>query len=197
MKILRNKNTGFTLLELMIAMIIFSLMSIMAYGGLINIFKSNEVITSLEHDLKTLKRTMMFFDRDMRQLVLRPRRSGYDSSEFQPALTSSLDSDGLLEFTSAGVSNPLGLVRSSLQRVRYTLEDGKLKRLSWKLVDHIEAEPSKMTLLDNVESFTLRFLSQAGGWQENWGTSKTLPKAVELTLKHKKWGEVKRLISVR
>ena len=195
--ILRNKHAGFTLLELMIAMIIFSFMSIMAYGGLINIFKSNEVITSLEKDLKVLKRTMMFFDRDMRQLVTRPRRNGYDSSEFQPALASNLDSTGLLEFTRAGVSNPLELVRSSLQRVRYTLEDKKLKRLSWNLVDHIEGEPSTMTLLDNVESFTLRFLSQAGGWQENWGTENDLPRAVELTLKHEKWGDIKRLILVR
>jgi len=192
----KNKNTGFTLLELMIAMIIFSFMSIMAYSGLINIFKSNEVITSLENDLKTLKRTMMFFDRDMRQLTLRPRRFGYDKADTSPPLTSNLDSEGLIEFTSAGVSNPLGLVRSSLQRVRYTLTDKTLKRLSWKIVDHLDAEPSSMTLLDHVESFSLRFLGKNGTWKENWGSKTQLPKAVELTLVHEKWGEIKRLIPI-
>ena len=153
----KQTNTGFTLLEVLISMVIFSFMSIMAYGGLVKVFKSNEVISSLEQKLKTLKRTMMFFERDMRQLVPRPRRSGDARSDFEPALSSGLDSAGILEFTCAGVSNPLDRTRSSLQRVRYELEDNKLTRLSWKLVDHIEAEPVKMQLLDDVESFKLRF----------------------------------------
>lgn len=192
----RKAHSGFTLLELLISMVIFSLMSVMAYGGLVNIFKSNQVITSLEKRLKTLKRTMMFFERDMQQLVLRQRRSGYDKSEYLPALMSGLDSDGIVEFTCAGVSNPLELVRSSLQRVRYELEDNKLKRLSWKLVDHVGADPISMQLLDDVESFELRFLSEKKQWKENWGSKNVLPIAVELTLKHKSWGEIKRVISI-
>lgn len=192
----KTESKGFTLLELLISMVIFSFMSIMAYGGLVNVFKSNEVITSLEKKLKTVKRTMMFFDRDMQQLVLRQRRSGYDKSEFLPALMSGLDSDGVIEFTCAGVSNPLDLVRSSLQRVRYDLQDNKLTRMSWKLVDHVDAEPISMLLLENVESFELRFLGENGTWVDNWGSNKTLPIAVELTLKHKFWGEIKRLISI-
>lgn len=192
----RKAHSGFTLLELLISMVIFSLMSVMAYGGLVNIFKSNQVITSLEKRLKTLKRTMMFFERDMQQLVLRQRRSGYDKSEYLPALMSGLDSEGIVEFTCAGVSNPLELVRSSLQRVRYELEDNKLKRLSWKLVDHVGADPISMQLLDDVESFELRFLSEKKQWKENWGSKNVLPIAVELTLKHKSWGEIKRVISI-
>ncbi len=194
----RGTHSGFTLLELLIAMIIFSFMSIMAYSGLINVFKSNKAISSMEDRLKTLKRTMMFFERDMHQLVLRRRHSGYGHSEYVPALVSGLDAEGVLEFTSAGVSNPLDLVRSSLQRVRYVLEDKKLTRLSWKLVDHMDAEPVSMMLLDNVESFELRFLNKNGVWQDNWGASnnKDLPVAVELTLEHSSWGKIKRLISI-
>ena len=197
MQRLQHKNSGFTLLELMIAMVIFSFMSLMAYSGLINILKSNEVIGALEQDLKSLKRTMMFFDRDIRQLALRPRRFGYNKTDTLPALVSSLDSEGLVEFTSAGVANPLELVRSSLQRIRYTLEDKIVKRLSWKIVDHLDAEPSSISLLDNVEAFSLRFLTKTGVWEENWGAKNDLPKAVELTLEHKKWGKIKRLILVK
>ena len=39
-----SKNKGFTLLELLVAMVIFSLMSLMAYGGLSNVITGNDVI---------------------------------------------------------------------------------------------------------------------------------------------------------
>ena len=192
---LPNKRQGFTLIELLVSMMIFSLMSIMAYSGLINIFKSNEVLTAQEIKLKSLKRTMMFFERDMRQLVFRKRSAGFGQA--QGAFLYGLDSEGLLEFTRAGNSNPMDLTRSTLQRVRYILDDKKLIRLSWNLVDHLDAEPVKITLLENVDGFTLRMLSTKGAWQDNWGgKSKSLPKAVELTLEHKYWGKIKRLIPI-
>ncbi|HIO97182.1 MAG TPA: type II secretion system protein GspJ [Leucothrix sp.] len=191
----KNKQQGFTLIELLVSMMIFSLMSVMAYSGLINIFKSNEVITAQEVKLKTLKRSVMFFERDMRQLVLRRRSAGFGQS--QGAFLYGLDSEGLLEFTRAGNSNPMDLTRSTLQRVRYELDDKKLIRLSWNLVDHLDAEPVKMTLLEDVDSFTLRMLSIDGAWKDNWGAkAKNLPKAVELMLEHKYWGKIKRIIPV-
>jgi len=191
----KQSNTGFTLLELLIAMVIFSFMSIMAYGALANIFKSNEVITQQEVRLKELKRAMMFIERDFRQIVLRPRRSGY--SQKVPALISGLDSEGLIEFTRAGNSNPMEQVRSSLQRVRYELKEDKLNRLSWNLVDHIEAEPVEIPLLADVESVSLRFLNDNNEWKDNWANSRVSPKAVELTLEHKNWGKIVRLIPVQ
>jgi len=190
-----NHNSGFTLLELLVAMTIFSFMSVMAYGALANIFKSNEVITEQEAKLKKLQRSMMFIERDFRQIVLRPRRSGYGQTS--PALDAGLDSEGLIEFTRAGNPNPTGLVRSSLQRVRYDLQEGELKRLSWNLVDHIGAEPVTMLLLDDVDSFTLKFLDAKLEWKENWSSAIETPKAVELTLEHKDWGKIVRLFPVQ
>ncbi len=190
-----QNQSGFTLIELLVSMMIFSMMSLMAYGGLINIFKSNEVLTAQEAQLKSLKRTMMFLERDMRQLVFRNRSAGFGQAE--GAFVYGLGQDGLLEFTRAGNSNPLDLKRSTLQRVRYDLDDKKLIRSSWNLVDHLDAEPVKMTLLENVDDFTLRLLSEEGSWQDNWGLrAKGLPKAVELNLEHKYWGKIKRLIPI-
>ena len=190
-----QKNMGFTLLELLIAMVIFSFMSLMAYGALANIFTSNTVISQQEIKLKELKRAMMFIDRDMRQMVLRSRRSGYDQSI--PALVSGEESDGLIEFTRAGNSNPTDTVRSSLQRVRYDLQEKKFIRMSWNLVDHIDADPVVMPLLNEVNSFELRFLNKKKTWDENWSSDKELPEAIELTLDHEKWGEIIRYIPIK
>ena len=194
-KQLRSLNQGFTLLELLVAMVIFSFMSIMAYTALANVFKSNEVITAQEVKLKKLQRSMMFIERDMRQLILRPKSSGYGDPS--PAVDSGLDSEGIIEFTRAGNSNPTGLVRSSLQRVRYVVQDEKLIRMSWNLVDHIDAEPISMSLLEDVESLAFKFLNNKNSWKENWDSAIEIPKAVELTLEHKDWGKIVRLFFIQ
>ncbi|MGK0270933.1 MAG: general secretion pathway protein J [Cocleimonas sp.] len=194
-KSIKKEQAGFTLLELLVAMVIFSLMSVMAYGGLSNVITGNEVIAEQEKRLKELQRTMMFLERDMRQIVPRPRSTGFN--EFAKAFDYGLDSDGLLEFTRAGNPNPIAQVRSSLQRVRYDLEEKVLIRKSWALVDHINLEPTSMKLLNDVESLELRLLDKNDEWQDNWKQIKEIPQAVEITIDHTNWGKIKRLIPVR
>lgn len=193
---IRHQNQkGFTLLELLVAMVIFSLMSVMAYGGLYNVITGNEVIAEQEQRLKELQRTMMFFERDIRQLVPRPRSTGFD--QFSKSFEYGLDSDGLMEFTRAGNPNPIAVARSSLQRVRYDLEEKVLSRKSWALVDHIDLEPTSMNLLKDVESIELRLLDKNKEWQINWTEAKFIPLAVEITIDHTHWGKIKRLIPVQ
>lgn len=192
---MRKNTNGFTLIELLVAMSIFSFMAIMAYGGLANILTGNEVITEQEEKLKKLQRTMMFIERDIRQMVNRPRRSGY--SDYSQALSYGLDSEGLFEFTRSGNSNPMALARSSLQRVRYDLDEKKLTRKTWSLVDHIDAEPISMLLLEGLDSLELRLLDSKNEWKTNWGELKVIPKAIELTFEHEYWGKIVRLIPVQ
>ena len=190
-----NSQKGFTLLELLVAMVIFSLMSVMAYGGLSNVITGNEVIASQEKRLKELQRTMMFLERDIRQLVPRPRNTG-SGNVLAKAFDYGLDSDGLVEFTRAGNPNPIGMARSSLQRVRYDLEEKVLIRKSWALVDHIDLEPTSMNLIKEVESLELRLLDSNNEWQDNWTEQKLIPKAVEITINHAHWGKIQRIIPV-
>lgn len=194
-KCTKKKQSGFTLLELLVAMVIFSLMSIMAYGGLANVITGNEIIAEQEQRLKELQRTMMFLERDLRQIVPRPRSTGYN--QFAKAFDYGLDSDGLLEFTRAGNPNPIAQARSSLQRVRYDLEDKVLIRKSWALVDHIDLEPTSMKLLKDVVSLELRLLDKNKEWQDNWKLPKEVPEAIEITIDHTHWGKIKRLIPVK
>ncbi len=190
-----KNNQGFTLLELLIAMVIFSFMTVMAYGALNNILTSNEVITAQEKKLKKLQRAMMIIDRDLHQIVSRPRQSGYN----QPtqAFIAGQDIEGLIEFTRAGNPNPMGLVRSSLQRVQYAVQDKTLIRKSWNLVDHIEADPVVMPLLNDVESLKFRFLDKENSWKNGWAEKMLVPRAIEITLEHKHWGKIVRLISIQ
>ncbi len=194
---MKSLSKGFTLLELLVAMSIFSFMAITAYTGLSNMLTSNQAITEQEQKLKELQRTMLFLEKDFRQIVSRPRRTGYGQDEVAPAFSYGLDSEGIIEFTKAGVSNPLAVAKSSLERVRYDLDEQKLIRNSWAYVDYIDLEPVSMTLLTDVESLELRLLDANSQWKSNWGEQKTIPEAVELTLEHKYWGKIVRLFPIR
>lgn len=194
---MRSNSKGFTLLELLVAMSIFSFMAITAYSGLSNMLTSNQAITEQEQELKKLQRTMLFLEKDIRQIVSRPRKTGYGKDEIAPAFSYGLDSEGIIEFTKAGVANPLALSKSSLERVRYDLEEKELIRNSWAYVDHIDLEPVKMTLMTDVESLELRLLDASNQWKSNWSEQKIIPEAVELTLEHKYWGKIVRLFPVR
>ena len=91
-----------------------------------------------------------------------------------------LDSDGLMEFTRAGNPNPIAIARSSLQRVRYDLEEKVLTRNSWALVDHIDLEPTSMKLLKDVESIELRLLDKKMSGKKIGSKRKRYPKPLKL-----------------
>ncbi len=188
--------SGFTLLELLIAMVIFSTMSLMAYAGLNSVLTSNRITQAYEKDLKDLQRSMMFLEKDIRQLVARPRHAGYGESF--PAVQTDLGLEGVLEFTRSGNPNPAGALRSSLQRVRYVLDKGELQRWSWSLVDHLDGKPIIMPLMNGVENISFRFMTKNKRWQTKWRIKNKfkLPKAVEISITHKRWGKIVRLISI-
>jgi general secretion pathway protein J len=192
-----SKALGFTLLELLISMVIFSSMTLMAYSGLHSVIVSNKVTQAHEEALKALQRSMMFLEKDVRQLAARTRHADYGES--LPALqTTELELTAVLEFTRYGNPNPAGKMRSALQRVRYVLDKGELQRWSWALVDHLEGKPIIMPLMKEVESISFRFLAAKNQWKTEWKVKNkaALPRAVEIKIQHKRWGNIERLISV-
>jgi general secretion pathway protein J len=118
----------------------------------------------------------------------------------------------LVEFTRAGWTNPTGINRSTLQRVRYRLVDNKLYRDYWGVLDRtLNSTPIEVQLLDKVQSVTFRFMDNGRQWQTTWPASQAtqvagapaasfasrdLPIAIEVTINLQDWGEIKRLVEV-
>ena len=168
----------------------------MAYGGLHSVLTSNRVTQEYEQQLKELQRVMMFLEKDIRQLVARPRHAAYN--EMLPALQTDLGLEGILEFTRSGNPNPAGKLRSSLQRVRYVFDKGEIQRWSWDLVDHLDGKPIIMPLIKSVDKISFRYMSVNKQWQDDWivKNKSDLPKAIEINISHQRWGNIKRLISI-
>jgi general secretion pathway protein J len=116
----------------------------------------------------------------------------------------------LVQFTRGGWANPAGVPRGELQRVSYLVRDHKLVRQYLPVLDAAGTVVlQERELLDDVESFSLRFLDGNGSlqWQANWPTQlvqagppqdllRVRPVAVEVTLKLRDWGVLTRVIEV-
>lgn len=194
---------GFTLLELLIAMAIFAIVSMLAYGGLRSVQKTSEGVREAGAKLAELQTGFLVLGRDIEQSIDRPIRDAFGQA--QPAFVGARGEVGeFLEFTRGGWRNPAGFARSHLQRVGYALQDDKLVRLTWSALDRsYGAEPQERVLIAGVKSVTARYLDQDRQWQDQWpklqtgdAAPATLPIAVEVTLDVDGWGIVQRLYRV-
>ena len=188
---------GFTLLELIIALAIFSVMSVMAYSGLKTVLDSKEVTQRHGDRLSELQTAMLLMQRDVEQMLDRPVVD--DSGTLHEALLGGSFGTYLMEFTRAGWQNPLPN-SSNIQRVAYIFEDGTLLRLTWPVLDGFGGEPISRPLIGNLESVSVRYMTVSGSndyidsWPPPAATGAAgLPKAVEVTLEFKDMGKIRRV----
>ena len=107
-----NKNTGFTLLELLVSITIFAVMSVMAYGGLSSVISNSESSKIALTRLQEVQQTMVNIERDFSQIAKRDIRDEFGS--VRAYLITDDNSDLLIEFTRNGRRNPAGLLRSNM-----------------------------------------------------------------------------------
>ena len=96
--------------------------------------------------------------------------------------------------------------RSELQPVVYRLWDGNLQRVTETFVNDRSSEPSVQTLLEGVDELSFRFYRSDGvsnanqgleqGWSDNWESSGDLPQAVEVTIRSKNFGTIRRVFLI-
>lgn len=193
------RDSGFTLLELLIAVAVFAVLGAMAYGGL-NAVLNTQARTELAAErLEALQLTMRYLERDLGQVLPRPVRNAFGDTESELYL----DGQPVLSLTQAGLRNPSGLPRSSLLRVSWGLEDDAIVRTVWPHVDGSQVEQTRKTgLLEEVEELKFRVMNDKKAWVEQWpplsASPTTTPRAlaVEVTLTAEPWGEITRIVAL-
>ena len=198
----RFLQSGFTLIEVMVALAVFGVLSALAYMTLGQTLDNSDMLTERMDRLQAVQRTMSYLSTDLLQAAPRPIRADLGS---EPALRSSFGSEFALELTRNGWPNSAGVPRSTQQRMAYRIEEDELIRYHWSVLDRTAGSlPIATILLDEVESLTFRFLQANGDWSDQWPPSATgvtsnssvLPRAVEITLVLPDEGELIRVVEV-
>lgn len=209
----RSRESGFTLLEVLLAIGITAMIGLGSWQILNSAIRASEATQERLAELNTLQKTMLIISRDLRQLIARSIRDEY--GDYQPALTSK-NEFYVLEFSRNGWRNPMDDPRSNIQRVAYEFSENKFIRHYWSVLDRSQdAKPISKTLLNEVNSVSLRFMNDSGGWLDEWPAEtdasnsaspgaasdprlkeNQLPKAVEISFDLAHFGKVKRLYSI-
>ena len=187
---------GFTLLELLIAIAIFAVLAIIAYGGLDTVLTQRAQVLQRLDSIAQLQKAYMRLRGDFQQVRNRPVRDPFGDES--PAMVVSLNPP-VLEFTRGGWRNPTFQPRSTQERVSYRVADGKLLRASWRVLDRVQgSEPVELVVLDGVSAITWRFLDASLEWQDSWPPLSQIgqqnvapPSALELTLATRDWGDLR------
>ncbi len=195
---------GFTLIEMLVALLILAIMSGLAYGTY------RQARISAQHTEKALQRTreiefgMRVLVQDFAEMVPRPIRDPLGQSR-EPALLAGQGDADLVDLTRGGWSNTAGVQRSTLQRVSYQLVGTVLKRSYQVVLDPTSNDqPVVEDLLSGVERIEINYLDANQNWVSQWPPATlpsperlwTRPVAVEIIVHFKDWGRIRRLVEV-
>jgi len=178
--IARNRN-GFTLVEMMVALFIFAMLSVAGVIMLRSAVDSDEVTAENLGHMAEMQRFVSLMEADLSQALPRTARDERGDRQSAFASTTGGPEAALLQFTRGGQSNINGEARSNLERVEYRLADGRLERWRYRMTDG-GAIDQPAVLISNIGSIELRFRDRRGQWSSRWETQRLadLPRAIEM-----------------
>lgn len=195
---LRPGQRGFTLIEVLVAVVVFVLLAAAAYGALDTLIRTRIGVQQQARALHQLQRAMGSFERDLRQAL--PRGIDNEFGERRPALQGSATR---IELARAGLANPLAARRAGIERVVWYLNDQQLQRAAYAVLDRaVGSQPLPAVMLDQVQRISLSYFDD-GRWRNDWPPPNTaadaideLPVAVALVVVSERFGELKRVIEL-
>ncbi|PHR84396.1 MAG: type II secretion system protein GspJ [Colwellia sp.] len=192
---LSGNNKGFTLLEVLIAIAIFSLISLSSFTIFDTVLRADETAKQRSERHNELQRAFLILERDIIQIARRSVRLNGESplDHFLQTSGDAFSSDEqALAFVRHGWTNPgLLLPRSDMQAVAYRLVDETLERLHFNFVDAVVGEEPKIRpLISDVSALTFEYYD-GKKWQKTW-SEKSLPLAIAIDIETKDYGVIRR-----
>jgi general secretion pathway protein J len=179
------KRNGFTLVELMVALLIFGMIAGAGVSILNFSIRAQAASTAKLDAIGDQRRMAALLSADLAQAVPRVTRDTAGSPVRAFSGTNGVGALPMLRYVRSGWTNPGADPRASIQRVEIALLAGRLERRTYPMADGAPAGAPQI-LASNVESVRLRY-RERGPWSEVWTatTFDALPRAVEMTVKRR------------
>ncbi len=182
-----SKQQGFTLLEILIALAIFAVMSMIAYAGLAAMLDARASTVPRAQQLAQLQTTLYLLNEDLSQVIKRPIRDQLGSSE--PAFSIGRGNE-ILVFTRTVPSWLANSSETNLLRVSYSLEKEALYRRVWTIPDRTQQTEYRRRKLLVTQGVTIKgFSAKTKTWGEVVGE---IPQALDISFKLDGLGSVHR-----
>ncbi len=192
-----RSQAAFTLIELLIALTIFTILSVISYRALASIFQTREQLNIESSKWRDLSLFFTRLDNDFANVLPREIRTA-DGRTAAPLCLNAYTpaaNEATLAFTRTGFADANN-ENGAPQRVGYRLADSKLEWLWWPALDQApRTSPSVYAALSNVAEAKWRALSPGSNnnWQQDWPASPSncariekgaavFPAALELSL---------------
>lgn len=197
---MKNK-LGFTLIEIMIALVIFTLLAAITSSTLYHAFDTRERVNMQAKQLNALQITLTLLSRDIEQILERSVL-GNEMHVFPPFI----GQPNYVEFTRGGIINPtINKRQSTLKRVAYLCTNHQLIRRTWEYLDSQNRKNyHNKTILDNINDCSFSYLGHDHQLLKEWRAyaiqqnqqQETLPLAIQLTFTLNEWGNASLLFAI-
>lgn len=190
--IARQTERGFTLVEVMIALMIFGMIAAAGVALLSFSVRAQAATGARLDQVAAIARLSSALSADLAQAADRPARDA--DGTLRPAF---VGENASMQFTRAGWSNLDDESRPTLQKVAWRLTDGVIERQGWPMIDGA-APLAPAVMLDRVRSVALRYRVD-GAWLDRWqgDPQAALPQAVELRIVRDDGVAIRELFYVR
>ncbi|WP_419421011.1 GspJ family T2SS minor pseudopilin variant LspJ [Legionella sp. D16C41] len=196
----KKLQSGFTLLEILIAIAIFAILATLTSSALYYAFNTRARVTAQSDRLTDFQLTISLLQRDTIQMINRPIRG--NEMHLFPAF---IGQANYVEFTRGGLGNPNSTEkRSTLMRVSLLCKDNQLIRRTWSSLDPANKDQHEdKILLKELSKCQFAYLNKnlqiLPDWHESTGELEQvepLPKAIQLTLSVREWGKLSLLLPI-
>ncbi|APG61981.1 type II secretion system protein GspJ [Sphingorhabdus lutea] len=181
------QRNGFTLVELLVALFIFGLISSAAVMLLRSASDSQLQLKNKLSMQGNITRLSNLLEADLAQAVARPSRNA-NGSKMAAFLTQ--DRPGsLFAFSRTGLGmggDDADGFASSIGRVEYELVNRQFIRKSTLYIDGGQSNPPAI-LLDDVDQILVKYRDQKGQWRDDWNVDDNMqmPRAIEVNIMQK------------
>jgi len=191
---MKSNKPGFTLVEILIALFIFTILSFLLVSALRTVINADTGAEKKAERLRKLQMALIIMSRDIEQVVDRPivNTDGKDEASF-------VGTPAEFRLTHTGYANtPNAAAHGSLQRSAYSFNENNLYRITWPMTDAAPKTKSQTRiLLKDVHEVHFQYLNQKGRFVDQWPEkeekSEALPRAVKIYLTIPKWGKLTQL----